>query len=163
MPFPSTWLTCPAPTHPSPSPQPCARGPGAIQALLAVRKAPGRSRRAIQGEGRVQTSCGRSLQPAPALALAFLQADVNARHCEVVRALVRLNKVPEKQAASEEFPRHPSSFKDAKKPLSGRATASQLVSTPRGAPGSRGYTPEPRHTEGPLPHRSVLPGSTCPL
>lgn len=124
MPFPGTWPTCPAPTHPSPSPPPRARGPGAIQALLEVRKAPGRSRQVAQGEGRVQTSCGRSLQPAPALALAFLQTDVNARHREVVRALVRLNEVPARQAASEECPRLPSSFKDAKKPLLGRATAS---------------------------------------
>lgn len=112
----------PRTSHPSPSPPPRARGPGAIQALLEVRKAP--SRQVTQGEGRVQTSCGRSLQPAPALALAFLQTDINARHREVVRALVRLNEVPARQAASQECPRLPSSFKDAKKSLLGRATAS---------------------------------------
>lgn len=65
-------------------------------------------------EGRVQTSCGWSLQPPPALALAFLQADINARHREVVRALVRLNKVPARHAASQRCLRPHSNLTHAK-------------------------------------------------
>lgn len=62
----------------------------------------------------MQTSCGWSLQPPPALALAFLQADIDARHREVVRALVRLNEVPVRHAASQRCPRPRSSLRHAK-------------------------------------------------
>lgn len=129
----------------------------------------GCSRQARQ-EGRVQTSCGWSLQPPPALALAFLQADVDARHREVVCALVRLNKVPARHAASQGCPRPPSSLRHTK--TSARqghglqAVGTQLAAILRWPWQSRAETLEPshtEHTEGPFPGRSILLGSTCPL
>lgn len=103
---------------------------------------PGYSRQAGQ-ECRVQTSCGRSLQPPPALALAFLQADVNARHREVVCALIRLNEVPEKHAANQQCPRSPPA--DMPKPLQGRAVASRqqgpIWHGSRHFPGKAGWKP----------------------
>lgn len=73
----------------------------------------------------MQTSCGWGLQPSPALALAFLQADIDARRCEVVCTLVWLNKVPARHAVSQGYPRLPSAASDVPKPLQGRAMASR--------------------------------------
>lgn len=118
----------------------------------------------------MQTSCGWGLQPAPALALAFLQVDVDARHCEVVRALVRLNKVPARHAASQGCPGSPSSLRCAK--ASARhshglqAEGTQLAPIPRQTWQSRVETLKCGHAEdmvGPFPGRSVLLGSLCPL
>lgn len=109
-------LSCLHPLSPPPSPQPCTGQSGTIWLLPGVRRAHallGCSRQARQ-KGRVQTSCGWSLQPPPALALAFLQADVDARHHEVVCALVRINKVPARHPASQGCLRPPNSLRHAK-------------------------------------------------
>lgn len=110
----------------------------------------------------MQTSCGWSLQPAPALALALLQADIDARHREVVCALVWLNKVPARQAASQECPRmSPKATSSMMKPLQGRATASRdpASTDPKVALAKQGEILEPGHTEhtaGPFPGRTLL-------
>lgn len=105
-PSPSIWLTLPyappACTHSAPLPP---HNP-VLEDLVPAGCPLGCSRQTRQ-EGRVQTSCGWSFQPPPALALAFLQADVDARHCEVVCALVRLNKVPARHATRSGVPQIP--------------------------------------------------------
>lgn len=45
----------------------------------------------------MQTSWGRSFQASPALAVSFLQADVNAGRGEIVRTLVWFNEIPVRQ------------------------------------------------------------------
>lgn len=101
----------PAP-HPSFPKIPCQKN-YSFQPLQVARKALGTGRQSTQKEGRVQTSCGWSLQPSPALAMAFLQADINARRCEGVCALVWFNKVPAKHTESEDCPSPPSSLRHA--------------------------------------------------
>lgn len=118
----------------------------------------------------MQTSCGRGLQPPPALALAFLQADVDARHCEVVCTLVWLNKVPARHAVSQGYPRPPqqpqtcqSLCKAGPRPPE---VETWLAPISRSTWQSKAGTLKPghtEHTEGPFPGRSILLGSTCAL
>lgn len=91
----------------------------------------------------MQTSCGWSFQPPPALAMAFLQADINARCCEVVCALVWFNKVPAKHTENENRPSPPSSLRDAEV----YEAVSQLASTVGVAPQGSTDTLKSSHTE----------------
>lgn len=111
-------------------------------------------------EGRVQTSCGRSLQPPPALAMAFLQADVDARHREVVCTLIRLNEVPEKQRSKSTVLQDPPSRCTEASARQGRglqAAGTHLALIPTFPWQSRVETLEPGHPA----HRGALSWQIC--